>query len=136
MVKSVVYQCCVTNDKDSTMTHYIGSTSTTFKSRFYQHKESFGNVEKRSKTVLSDYIWRLKESGANPCLAWSIIDRVPPYSNGSRRCPLCLAEKTNIAYAKVDLLNKRSEIVSKCRHENKYILKNFKGIKYLSDTMD
>ena len=46
------------------------------------------------------------------------------------------AEKTNIAYAKVDLLNKRSEIVSKCRHENKYILKNFKGIKYLSDTMD
>ena len=52
--------------------------------------------------------------------------RAAPYSNISKRCNLCLAEKLEIAWAiKTRSLNKRSELVSKCRHENKFYLCNF-----------
>ena len=42
---------------------------------------------------------------------------------------LCLYEKLLIATYpnQEELLNKRSELVSKCRHENKFLLKNFKS---------
>ena len=40
---------------------------------------------------------------------------------------LCLTEKYMVARANYkDLLNKRTELISKCRHKNKYILKNIK----------
>ena len=48
------------------------------------------------------------------------------YNNKSKRCHLCLAEKLAIMRAdKASSLNKRSEQVSKCRHEEKYYLSNF-----------
>ena len=38
----------------------------------------------------------------------------------------CLNEKLAIALHKEDnMLNKRSEIISKCRHKNKYILASY-----------
>ena len=49
------------------------------------------------------------------------------YSNITKRCSLCLHEKLAIiTYPYPDeLLNRRSELVTKCRHENKFLLKNF-----------
>ena len=48
------------------------------------------------------------------------------YNQSSKRCLLCLNEKLTIALLKDDyILNKRSEIISKCRHRNKYILDNY-----------
>ena len=42
------------------------------------------------------------------------------YSNKSKRCHLCLTEKLYLVRAKKpSLLNKRTELISKCRHENK-----------------
>ena len=42
-------------------------------------------------------------------------------------CDLCLTEKYVIARADLEyLLNKRAEIISKCRHRNKYLIKNVK----------
>ena len=44
----------------------------------------------------------------------------------SRRCNLCLADKLAIVQAdKLRSLNKRSELVSKGRHENKIYPRNF-----------
>ena len=42
---------------------------------------------------------------------------------------LCLFEKILIATYpnQEELLNQRSELVSKCQHENKFLLKNFKS---------
>ena len=42
------------------------------------------------------------------------------YTNGSRNCPLCLQEKYEILFYanKGELLNKRSELIAKCRHSN------------------
>ena len=42
------------------------------------------------------------------------------------QCHLCLSEKLAILLAKPDtLLNKRSELVAKCRHRNKFKLNKF-----------
>ena len=54
---------------------------------------------------------------------------VPGYSNVSKRCLLCLQEKMYIAtyrYQEV-LLNKWPESILKCRHENKFLLANYKA---------
>ena len=49
---------------------------------------------------------------------------MPAYSNITKRCPLCLQEKLAIiSYEKPEeLLNKRSELISKCRHQNKFLI--------------
>ena len=52
------------------------------------------------------------------------------YKCGSRKCDLCLAEKVTIARVEgVGLLNKRTELLSKCRHRNEFIIGNIKWIK-------
>ena len=58
-----------------------------------------------------------------------VYRRVPSYSNITKSCMLCLHEKFEIlTYPNQDeLLNKRSELVSKCRHINKYLLSNYKA---------
>ena len=49
------------------------------------------------------------------------------YESSSAKCYLCLHEKLYILEYKGDnLLNQRSELVSKCRHKNKYKLWNHK----------
>ena len=66
-----------------------------------------------------------------PRIKWSIIKTAPAYNNISKRCTLCLQEKLHIIEFpdQKNLLNRRSELVSKCRHTNKYLLKNFKNKK-------
>ena len=61
-------------------------------------------------------------------LKWSIIDKAKPYSSGSRNCMLCLTEKYHILFLGLNLLNKRNELISKCRHENKYYLSSYKSV--------
>ena len=60
---------------------------------------------------------------------WCTVKSVPGYSNISKRCMLRLHEKNEIlSYPdQEELLNKRSEIVSKCRHVNKFHLSNYKS---------
>ena len=48
---------------------------------------------------------------------WSIVDRAVPYKNGTKQCNLCLTEKYHVIMSPSALLNERSELVSKCRHE-------------------
>ena len=64
-----------------------------------------------------------------PSLKWYIIKSVPGYSNISKRCMLCLHEKYEILNYpdQQKLLNKRSELVLKCRHINKFLLSNYKS---------
>ena len=74
--------------------------------------------------------WKAKtEQNKTPNLNWEIVRSVPAYSNTTKRCMFYLYEKLLIATYpnQEDLLNKRSELVSKCQHENKFLLKNFKS---------
>ena len=85
--------------------------------------------EKASKsTELSKYVWDLKNTGIEPNLSWEIIDHASSYRNGSKSCNLCLTEKFHIITSKLPLLNKRSELISKCRHVNKFLLSNYKSV--------
>ena len=63
-----------------------------------------------------------------PIMYWSVIEPSKPYQNRSKRYNLCLTEKYNILTSPVNLINKRSELVLKCRHENKFHLVNYKAI--------
>lgn len=86
------------------------TTTNSFKNRKYSHD-----------TVLSKHIWDLKERGNDYKTNWRIIKRASAYKGKPSRCNLCLAEKLCILTAQnASLLNKKSELVTKCRHENKF----------------
>ena len=63
-----------------------------------------------------------------PIMHWSVIDHAKPYQNTSKRCKLCLTEKYHILTLPVNLINKRSELISKCHHENMFHRVNYKAI--------
>ena len=85
--------------------------------------KGFKTSSKRHQTELSRLVWRLKDEGHIPVIKWSIVCTAKPYSSGAMHCQLCLAEKLAILWADPDTtLNKRSELVAKCRHRNRYKL--------------
>ena len=101
--------------------HYYGLTEGPFKTRFTAHSRSFRNSNFRRKTELSKYIWDLKDQDVSFEVTWSIAQRASPYKCGTRQCDVCLTEKAVIATADlITTLNKRSEIVSTCRHRAKF----------------
>ena len=58
-----------------------------------------------------------------PKITWRIVRKCPPYNYNSRKCYLCLNEKLEIAlYEGENLLNKKTELISKCCRQNKFML--------------
>ena len=127
-VTDVIYKCTVFSpDKPNKV--YLGTTEGHFKKQFYNHRKSFNSEGSTNDTTLSKYIWELKEtSNSSPALIWSIVKKVPPYSNMSKKWLPCLHEKFEINNypPPEELLNKRSELISKCWHSNKFLLRNYK----------
>ena len=104
---------------------YYGASDGEFKFRYNNHTKSFRNRGYEHETELSKHIWELKDNNTEFYLKWSIAAYASPYRCGTRRCDFCLTEKYIIARAEQkNFLNKRTELISKCRHRNKYILKN------------
>ena len=126
--ESVIYKCEVTAPNLEKKA-YIGLTEKQFKVRYHGHTQSFRNEKYKNSTTLSTYIWSLKEKSIVPKLEWSVVKQAKSYTNASKSCSLCLQEKLEILNYenKKELLNKRSEIVSKCRHMNKFLLANYKS---------
>ena len=124
----VVYMANVSTDDDPLGKSYIGLTEGPFKLRFNQHTSSFKREKHSNCTELSKHVWKLKNKGKQYNIKWSIITKASPYNNKSKRCNLCIAEKFHILNFKGNnLLNKRDELVSKCRHENKFYITNYKN---------
>ena len=63
-----------------------------------------------------------------PIMHRSVIDHAKPYRNGSKGGNLCSTKKFHILTSPINLINKRSELVMKCLHENKFHLVNYKAI--------
>ena len=84
---------------------------------------SFRDNKYRKQTQLSKHVWDLKDKGINYTMEWEIVRRSSTHMRVSGICNLCLEEKFAILCGKQahqnDVLNKRSEYVSKCRHSNK-----------------
>ena len=109
---------------------YLGVAEGDWKEIFYNHKKSIKNKSYRNDATLSSYLWGLREKhNIFPTLTWSVVKSMPGYSNISKRCLLYLTEKLLIATYEnpEELLNKISELMAKCCHDNKLLLSNYKS---------
>ena len=119
----IVYQTTITSGKQFNV--YFGSCSTTFKARLNNHTSSFRHRSKAASTELSKHVWKLKDTNRPYILTWNAVKHATPFRSGAKAFGLCLAEKLQIMQAKPGpLLNKRSELVFKCGHKAKFLLKN------------
>ena len=125
-ISSIVYKATVQITGEDRQKEYIGLTEPEFKKRYGNHLTSFRHERHEKSTELSKCVWNMKRQNSEYSLGWSVIAQTPGYSNITKRCPLCLREKLEILQADKRVnINKRSELVSKCRHENKYFLSKF-----------
>ena len=116
LVECIVYEATVPTTNHTNT--YFGLAKRSFKSRCNKHTKSFRLRRYEHDTYkhkFSKHIWSLKDSNIEFNLKWRIKTKATPYKCGSRKCDLCLAEKVAIARFKgVGLLNKRTELISKC----------------------
>ena len=124
--RSIVYKATVTNNATGSEKDYIGLTEPPFKLRHANHMTSFRHEKYASRTELSKHVWGMKQRQEDFTVKWSILEKARAYSNTTKRCNLCISEKLQIITAeKSRRLNSRCEIVSKCRHANKFTISNF-----------
>ena len=124
LISSVVYQATVTTEDNRPSRTYVGLTENSFKTRFANHKSSFNNPYKRLSTELSKHVWCLKEARLKFKMTRKILKQTSPFN----RCNLFLLEKYFIiCRPELATLNKCNELVTSCRHANKFVLKNFKS---------
>ena len=112
---------------------YFGIAEESFKGRLYNHNLSFRNEFYKNDTELSKELWQIKMKNYTPKITWRIIRKCPPYNYNSRKCYLCLNEKLEIAlYEGENLLNKKTELISKCCHQNVHAIASwFQGLKMM-----
>ena len=124
LTKSIIYQATISsNNKNSQKFRYIGLTEGTFKSRYNGHLQSIRHEKHETATELSKKYWEIKRGGNEPYIVWKIVKQVDTYKGGQPICNLCLAEKYFIIRDRGrNLLNSRTEILSKCRHRKKFLL--------------
>ena len=104
---------------------YKGICSTTFKERLANHKKAFKNVTYENNTELSKEVWNIKRKGGEYVIKWSKDSNYQSYKPENKACSLCYQEKLAISLFEGDfLLNKKNEIISRCRHRAKFKLKN------------
>ena len=121
----MIYQATVSaNNSEET---YVGLTENDFKSRYRKHLSSIRHSRYRNSTELSKHIWYLKENDIAYNITWKIICKAVPYNLTTKRCNLCLTEKYIIMQKCHNMcsLNKRTELMSTCRHYNKFLLSNY-----------
>ena len=102
---------------------YAGVSAPPWKSRLGNHALSFNKRKYEKNSAIAKEVWRIKDKGGEFSIAWRIIGHAVAYNPTSKRCNLCLSEKLYIAEnTGTNLLNQRNELISKCRHMNKYSL--------------
>ena len=120
---AVIYIVSITSG--NTSKHYFGRPKK-FKTHYYNHTHSCRYRAKRNVTELSKAFLNAKYSGHEPVLKMFIANGATAYQPGFRSCNLCMTKKLAILFGdKHTALNKRSELIGKCRHKIKYKLKNF-----------
>ena len=81
-----------------------------------------------NKTMLSKYIWFLKDAHIPYELSWKVLGKAKGFNPVTGVCRLCLLEKYCIMYNPQDAqLNSRDEVFNSCRHKRKHTLKHTKA---------
>ena len=104
---------------------YFGITETSVKDHFRNHTRDFRHKKYVNSTELSKYLWKLRDEKIMPSVKWNIMSIV----NGTLKggvLKLCLTEKFWLLkhFNYEHLLNKKLDFISKCRHENKLLVKS------------
>ena len=87
-------------------------------------KQLLKNATQTTKSLLTFQPTKTIPKQLNPKVPWQIKRRYNPYNPIFRRCNLCLNKKLEILDDQdKNLLNKRSKIISYCRHQKKVKLK-------------
>ena len=129
LTESVIYSATV-NSNNSSM-NYIGLTGDSFKTRFNGHTDTFRHREGKMST-LSSHVWDLEDKKASDkkmdySIKWKIEKKAMLYRPGASYCDLCVSEKMMILLANPKTsLNKRDEILERCRHRHRYKLGKIK----------
>ena len=111
----------ITHDKTY---NYIGMSAPPLRLRVATHVQSFKSES--NQTELSGKIKELEKNGTQYEIKFKLIENKNSYSPESKRCQLCTAESYYILYSNLgNLLNKKSEIISKCRHKTKFKLGSY-----------
>ena len=118
----LVYSCKVESANE--IREYIGFTRNTFKIRWNAHNTDSRYISKRNNTTLANYVWSLKENNINYSQTWRIEMLSKSYCPELGQCGTCTNEKLLImkTHKARQLMNKRTEILTKCRHRAQHLL--------------
>ena len=113
-----------------------GICEMTFKKRYANHKKSFNLINSRNDTTLYVEYWNLKQKKQAPRLTLEMKGQYRAYNSTLKNCDLCLNETLAVIDdPDKNLLNKRSEVISQCCHENQFKLVNLTSRKTLNDVI-
>ena len=128
LTPNIIYPGDITTDNDHKF--YYGTSEATFKKRHSNHTRDFKHVKYQHATEPAKHIkdmWQLENNNFYYSIKWWIASKV--YGNANPlSCKLCLMEKHWIIkyFDDSNLSNKKSEVINKCRHQNKILLMNIK----------
>ena len=115
----------IPNEKNSKTKIYYDVSETAFKLRNAKHKKILSNIKYQTDTELSNEYWNIISANKTSKTSWQIFGTLRSYNQSSKLCILCLNEKLIMAlHGNDNMLNNRSEVISKCRYRNKYMLAN------------
>ena len=121
LTQCLVYKATSKTSSNSFVNY--GTSEGQFKTRYNNHTKSFRHHECINETELSKHVRNLIDHGLDNNLSWEIHKKASPYQCGSKLCDLFLSEKVSIICADPNtLLNKRTELISKSHHRNKFLL--------------
>ena len=110
------------NDK---VFNYVGMSAPPLRLRVATHAQSFKNNSNSNQTVLSTKVKELTQQNIEHQVKFYLVENTESYTPESKKCNLCLAESYQILYGNYEnLLNGKSEVISKCRHRAKFKLGN------------
>ena len=127
LTPKVIYGPDVTNEANNEQTFYFALAETTFKGRYNNHKRDVKYIKYKDNTELTKYIRNLEDNSIKYNNQWRVVDRVYGNAN-STMCKFYLTEQLWIINHINDnnILNKKSELIKKCRHLNKFLLRYVK----------
>ena len=124
LTTKVIYRADVLNEANNDQTFFLGLAERTFKERYSNPKQDVKYIKYQYNTELTKYIRNLKNNSIKYNIRWKVVDKVYGNAN-STMLRLCLTEKHWIINHINDnnILNKKSELVNKCRHLKMFLLK-------------
>ena len=125
LLENILYIATIKSDKKNNQPrNYKGINENTLKKGYANRKRSFNINRYKNDTKLSVECWNLNAGNSNPKVTWAVKNQFSACNPQSKRCSLCLNETLEILEDKEkNLLNKKYEVISKCRHQNKFMLR-------------